>query len=455
MGVIEDFLAEYEREYDFYTAVARLVQQRIEADLRTSGIRAIVSSRAKRADRVLDKLQKRNVSKNYLSGAEIRDDLVDFAGVRVALYFPSDRDRVNQAIATLFTAVKPPKEFPNKLESSSQVAEYEKKFPGYGATHHRIRLIDGDNEKRYASAMVEVQVASVLMHAWAEVEHDLVYKPFQGRLSEDEYAILDELNGLVLAGEISLERLQRAGERRIQAQDAPFDNQYELAAHLFNHVRSTFQKEAGATAMGRVDVLLELLRRLELDNPKALAPYLVALDADFEQRPVADQLADVVSGGDEDRHRAHEAIRSELVGNEPATAWEDALKDIEFSFSKRAVSTFRRRIEGSPQRRSFFSIYGGSPLGRMRISFRRRYLKIYTEDQSPEMERVLQERLGPDIAIGRWGSESTKNSGFTFKIETESQFDRFLWAVGDEAATPVSAVDAAPIIPVLGAAHQG
>jgi ppGpp synthetase/RelA/SpoT-type nucleotidyltranferase len=53
------------------------------------------------------------------------------------------------------------------------------------------------------------------MHAWSEVEHDLVYKPLQGSLSEDEYAILDELNGLVLAGEIALERLQRAGESRV------------------------------------------------------------------------------------------------------------------------------------------------------------------------------------------------------------------------------------------------
>ena len=42
------------------------------------------------------------------------------------------------------------------------------------------------------------------MHAWSEVEHDLVYKPLQGTLSDEELAILDELNGLVLAGEIAL-----------------------------------------------------------------------------------------------------------------------------------------------------------------------------------------------------------------------------------------------------------
>jgi ppGpp synthetase/RelA/SpoT-type nucleotidyltranferase len=74
-----------------------------------------------------------------------------------------------------------------------------------------------DAQKRYVAALVEIQIASVLMHAWAEVEHDLLYKPVQGRLSDDEYAILDELNGLVMTGEIALERLQKAGEARVAA----------------------------------------------------------------------------------------------------------------------------------------------------------------------------------------------------------------------------------------------
>lgn len=57
---------------------------------------------------------------------------------------------------------------------------------------------------KYAPVRLEIQVASVLMHAWSEVEHDLVYKPLQGTLSDEELSILDELNGLVLSGEIAL-----------------------------------------------------------------------------------------------------------------------------------------------------------------------------------------------------------------------------------------------------------
>jgi hypothetical protein len=113
------------------------------------------------------------------------------------------------------------------------------------------------------------------------------------------------------------------------------------------------------------------------------------------------------------------------------TSWDDALKKVAFPFAKKASDTFRRRIEGSPQRRQFNSIYSGSPLGRMSIAFKKNYLKVYTVDQSPEAERIIRARLEPLIPVSRWGSESTKNSGFTFTVETPEQFAHFLKAVGE------------------------
>jgi hypothetical protein len=42
--------------------------------------------------------------------------------------------------------------------------------------------------------------------------------------------------------------------------------------------------------------------------------------------------------------------------------------------------------------------------------------------------------LEPAIKVSAWGSESTKNSGFTFTVETPEQFEHFLKAVGESAA---------------------
>ena len=61
------------------------------------------------------------------------------------------------------------------------------------------------------------------MHAWAEVEHDLVYKPFISGLSKQELAILDQINGLVLAGECAWKTSKRslAQGRRDAAASSP------------------------------------------------------------------------------------------------------------------------------------------------------------------------------------------------------------------------------------------
>lgn len=118
-------------------------------------------------------------------------------------------------------------------------------------------------------------------------------------------------------------------------------------------------------------------------------------------------------------------------GGATTTSWDEAIAEVAFPFARRALDIFRKRTEGSPQRRGFPSIYSSSPLGRLSIHFRRDYLKVYTKDQSPEAEQALRDALAPAIQFVPWGNENTKNSGFTFTINTEAQFEHFLKAVGE------------------------
>jgi len=59
VGVIEDFVGRYRKEYDFYDQSARLVAQSLDASLQAAGIRAIVTSRAKAVGRLESKLRQR------------------------------------------------------------------------------------------------------------------------------------------------------------------------------------------------------------------------------------------------------------------------------------------------------------------------------------------------------------------------------------------------------------
>lgn len=307
MGLIEDFIARYRKEYDFYDQAARLLAQILEGRLQGAGIRAIVTSRAKTVGRLEAKVRKRNTTKNYASIDDIFNDIVDLAGVRVALYFPGERSQVDSTIKSLFFLPEPQKEFP-----SAPNPTYPKRFSGYWATHYRVQLRESslnDAQNRYKDARIEIQVASVLMHAWAEVEHDLVYKPLQGILSEDEYAILDELNGLVIAGEIALERLQKAGETRVATGGRAFSNHYDLAAHLLNAAGPILKGPVADTALGRVDLLFDLLNKLSLSKPDLLRPYVTTLHPDTERRPLAEQIIDQLLAEDDSRYKIYEEVR--------------------------------------------------------------------------------------------------------------------------------------------------
>lgn len=124
------------------------------------------------------------------------------------------------------------------------------------------------------------------MHAWSEVEHDLIYKPMQGTLSEEELSILDELNGLVLAGEIALERLQAAGNERLRSRNAAFGSQYELASYLYNFLSSHLKTEDIELRMGNIALLYRLLQRLQLTGLKDITPILRSVKFEKDRRTI-------------------------------------------------------------------------------------------------------------------------------------------------------------------------
>lgn len=321
MEVIESFVNAYERQFDYWEASAHVASNLLESELSRAGLRAIVTSRAKNVERLHEKLLCRDQERHYDSVDAISADIVDLAGVRVALYFPGQMDDVERIIGDIFEVQSvrrfPPEKVaakPNKAEREATLAAsgtarhtHERRFAGYSARHFRVLIPEermNADQLRYASALIEIQVASVLMHAWSEVEHDLVYKPLEGELSQSECALLDQLNGLVLAGEIALEQLQEAGEARVTATETPFRDHYELA----DFIRARLSAPGIAlpdTSLGRVDVLFDYLAEQSIATASSVGKYLDSLEKDFERRPVADQLADLMLSGNEASYKAY------------------------------------------------------------------------------------------------------------------------------------------------------
>ncbi len=291
MDIVQRFLDDYKKHFHLFHETAKICAEQCETGLQQSGVKAIVTYRPKRPERLKDKVEERNAARRYRSLKDIYADIRDLAGVRIALYFPGDRGETDNFIRSRFR-VETVRQSPSEPRSYQK---YQKKFTGYSATHYYVRLDKKTlptDKKNCAATPIEIQVASVLMHAWAEVEHDLVYKAQYGNLSVEELAILDELNGLTIAGEIALERLQRALKTRVIESARRFANPYQLAAFLYDAVRSGSAEPKREPVMGRTDILLNFLRLARLDRPAKLRKYLNPLSPGTERTPVAEQLTD-------------------------------------------------------------------------------------------------------------------------------------------------------------------
>jgi ppGpp synthetase/RelA/SpoT-type nucleotidyltranferase len=102
--------------------------------------------------------------------AEI-DEVTDVAGLRITTYFARDVDRVAEVIAPRFVV--------DEKNSVDRRKTIESDRFGYLSLHYIVRPKDGDDplaRAGYTAVPAEIQVRSILQHAWAEIEHDLGYK---------------------------------------------------------------------------------------------------------------------------------------------------------------------------------------------------------------------------------------------------------------------------------------
>lgn len=98
-------------------------------------------------------------------------EITDLAGVRVITNYISTEADVDRVLEAEFEVV----EKSNKTDELYQ----EERF-GYQSIHYLVRLRANRAElpeyERYKGLIAEIQVRTVLQHAWAEIEHDIQYK---------------------------------------------------------------------------------------------------------------------------------------------------------------------------------------------------------------------------------------------------------------------------------------
>jgi putative GTP pyrophosphokinase len=98
-------------------------------------------------------------------------DITDLAGVRVITFFPRTVDEISQLIQEEFEVIE-------RVDHTAS-AERERRL-GYLSVHYLVQLGSNRNKlseyKKFVGLTAEIQVRTVLQHAWAEIEHDIRYK---------------------------------------------------------------------------------------------------------------------------------------------------------------------------------------------------------------------------------------------------------------------------------------
>jgi len=124
-----------------------------------------IESRIKGVNRLDEKIHRKNDKYDKL------EDITDLVGVRVITYLENEVDSIAAIIRDEFVIDTKNSIDKRKLESD--------RF-GYKSLHYVVSLSEERKKlteySRFKDIKVEIQIRSILQHAWAEIEHDIGYK---------------------------------------------------------------------------------------------------------------------------------------------------------------------------------------------------------------------------------------------------------------------------------------
>lgn len=283
--VIDAFMKSWPREIHFWTILAEaaldVCKDGVQDKLR---LKCNMSCRAKSQSSLRGSIERRQIArgKEYTGREEIEEDMIDLAGVRITLAFPSDVQVVKQFLIAQFGDVE--QRFWG-LDENGNAVEHRKtgRFIGYRATHFLIKWKQPESGSRWYTTeehvgrTVEIQVTSILMNAWQEAHHDLVYKQLSGAPSDEEKSLIEMINGIAHAGEVALVQFQNCLKRSVETESREFADGYKVGTWLKAHLPELLGvKELGyVPLLQRLETLFDVLRIFEATTPSKLKKDLL------------------------------------------------------------------------------------------------------------------------------------------------------------------------------------
>jgi len=158
-----DFIETYKANLGLYKEFVDEVIYTIKEESKLAGlIYADLKGRVKTPESVLEKIERNNISKPS-------EELFDFAGTRIVCLFEEEKEEFAKMIERVFDFTwKDNKKL--KLGSNQM---------GYQSLHFSVKFgkdCSGTRYNKFKNLSCEIQITTVLLEAWALINHTLVYK---------------------------------------------------------------------------------------------------------------------------------------------------------------------------------------------------------------------------------------------------------------------------------------
>ncbi|MCB0538469.1 MAG: (p)ppGpp synthetase [Ignavibacteriae bacterium] len=148
----------------FYIRLAKNIKEALETFMLEANISYLtVTYRIKDIDSFIEKIERKNYKNPF-------EDIEDICGLRIICFYQKDVEKICSIIN---------KEFSIKESVDKEDLLNDDQF-GYRSYHFIGKIkknwLEAPNYRGLEELKAEIQVRTILMHAWAEIEHKLAYK---------------------------------------------------------------------------------------------------------------------------------------------------------------------------------------------------------------------------------------------------------------------------------------
>ena len=195
----------YDENQSIYVIELHRITKHLKKMLFTNGINATIKSRVKAFDSYFNKLLRL-----MNNATEDKVLLTDVLAVRIICPFLEDRDQLIKLLTKEFNVTE--------IESKGEKRSFNE-F-GYDSTHLLADLPPESKATKipFTTPVFEIQLRTILQEAWAEVEHELIYKANFSLLNTSIRRKLASLNASLALSDIIFQEI-RDYQKEIQKLD--------------------------------------------------------------------------------------------------------------------------------------------------------------------------------------------------------------------------------------------